>query len=57
MAPFEYMALRLREKAATAFWRSTLSDHSAEAIAPRVAAWRVLEGLRREVADAEEAMA
>ena len=56
MAPFEYMALKLSEKAAMAFWMATLSDHSAEAIAPRIAAWRVLQGLRRQVADAEEEM-
>ena len=46
---WHWAALRLREKAAEARWRETLTDHGTEATAPRVAAWRVLEGVRREV--------
>ena len=48
MSPWERLALRLRVKAAERRWRATIHDHTSGHIAPRVAAWRVLEGLRAE---------
>lgn len=46
MCPWERMALLLREKAAEREWRATIHDHGSEESAPRVAAWRALEGIR-----------